>query len=247
MDYSDEVLEKTPERATKFLTGLGAVSTIRTLLAQAGMTDDDIVEGRTLLLACLAAPIARMAADTEGAKAQRAAVAELDEWDEPNFARFAASLRRHHSSAGDFVFKNLSASTGAAAVNGVATFLARVDALESGSEQDRKDTKKEDKKAVELLAKRGLDKHERARLQALVDVALGPTEPLASSEAAQTVDGNRRKALTALKDWYEEWSTAARVVVKKRGYLIRLGLANRKSPSTNGKKKDDKGGEGSPQ
>src|SRR4051812_42755432 len=45
--YSDEVLEQTPERVTKFLSGLGAVPTIRTLLAQAGMSDDDIIEGRT--------------------------------------------------------------------------------------------------------------------------------------------------------------------------------------------------------
>jgi hypothetical protein len=241
MEYSDEVLEKTPERATKFLTGLGAVATLRTLLAEAGMADDDIIEGRTLLLACLAAPIPRVVVDTEGAKAQRAAVAELDEWDEPNFARYSATLRRHHPDAGEFVFKELSASTGVAAVNGVATFLSRVAALASGSEAERKATRKEDKKAVELLAKRGLDEEERARLQALVDVALGPTAPMVPSEAAAAGDENRRKALTALKDWYEEWSTAARAVVKKRGYLIRLGLATRKSPTPKAKKKEGEG------
>src|SRR5262245_61698334 len=93
--YSDEVLEQTPERATKFLSGLGAVPTIRTLLAQAGMSDDDIIEGRTLLLAVLAAPRSPEAVrDTDKAKAQRAAVAELDQWDEPNFARFQAALLR---------------------------------------------------------------------------------------------------------------------------------------------------------
>ncbi|APR75031.1 Hypothetical protein A7982_00377 [Minicystis rosea] len=33
-----------------------------------------------------------------------------------------------------------------------------------------------------------------------------------------------------LRAWYDEWSTTARAVVKKRVYLIRLGLATRKAP-----------------
>src|SRR4051794_1074842 len=106
MDYSDEVLEATPERATKLLTGIGAVATIRTLLFPAGMSNPDIAEGRTLLLACLAKPQeAGPEMDTEGARAQRAAVAELDEWDEPNFARIGATLTRRFPDAGEYVFR----------------------------------------------------------------------------------------------------------------------------------------------
>ncbi|WP_437723204.1 hypothetical protein [Sorangium sp. So ce861] len=36
--------------------------------------------------------------------------------------------------------------------------------------------------------------------------------------------------LVKLRGWFDEWSTTARAVIKKRGYLIRLGLANRKAP-----------------
>jgi len=90
------VLEATPERVTKFLMGMGPVAAIRTVMAEAGMTDDDIVEGRALLLDVLAAPWKSSAApDTADARAQRAATAELDPWDEPNFARHGAALRRH--------------------------------------------------------------------------------------------------------------------------------------------------------
>ncbi|AUX43918.1 uncharacterized protein SOCE26_053740 [Sorangium cellulosum] len=46
MEYSDVVIEGTPERAIKLLMGIGAVASIRTLMAGAGMTDDDILEGR---------------------------------------------------------------------------------------------------------------------------------------------------------------------------------------------------------
>jgi hypothetical protein len=115
-------------------------------------------------------------------------------------------------------------------VTGVATFLARVEALESGSDPARHATKKEDKKAVALLANRGLDKAERARLKALVDVALGPTEPLpeAPAPAAKT---SRRDALIKLRAWYDEWAATAKAVVDKRGYRIRLGLASRKPPA----------------
>jgi hypothetical protein len=111
MAYSSEILEITPERATRLLSGIGAVATIRTLLAEAGMTDQAIIEGRDLLLACIAAPRGAAAVvDTDDAKAQRASVAELDEWDEPNFGRFGATLKRHYPSAGAYVFANLSAS-----------------------------------------------------------------------------------------------------------------------------------------
>jgi hypothetical protein len=230
MAYSNEVLEETPERATKLLTGIGAVATIRTLLAGIGMNDDEIREGRELLLQCLAAPVrVDVGIDTQDAKAQRDAVVEIDQWDEPNFARFEATLRRHYPDACDYVFHELSSSIGVAAVTGVANFLRRIDALDEGSDPQRKDKKKADKKAIELLAKRGLDKEERTRMKQLVDIALGPTAPLPDLPAAPTAE-ERRAALTALRGWYNEWAAAAKSVVKKKAYRIRLGLANRRSP-----------------
>ena len=228
--YSQEVLESTPERVTKFLQGIGALPVVRTLLAQNGMTDEDIKEGRTLLLRCLAEPIeAPVELQTESAIAQRAAVAELDQWDEPNFARFGASLRRHHRSAHDYVFRDLKPATGALAVQGVATFLARVDALEAGSDAARRDTKKEDAEAVAVLESRGLTRAERKRLQKLVDVALGPTAALDELPKMKSSTSARLVALNELRSWFDEWSTIARAVVKKRGDLIRLGLAVRKA------------------
>ena len=228
MAYSQQVLEVTPDKATRLPSGIGAVATVRTLLAEAGMTDQAIIEGRELLFACLAAPRGVSAAqDTDDAKAQRAAKAELDQWDEPSFGRFDATLKRHHPGAEAYVFGDLSSSTGDAAGHGIALFLTRIDALEAGSDPDRQATKKDDKKAVDLLATRGLTKPERARLRQLVDVALGPTATLPDGVATQTPEA-RVQALTKLRDWYEEWAATARAVVKKKGYRIRLGLATRK-------------------
>jgi hypothetical protein len=204
------------------------VATIRTLVAEAGMTNNDIAEGRKLLLACLAAPQDYNASDTQDAKAQRAAVAEIDEWDEPNFARIEAALRRHFPDVADYVFRDLSPSTGSAAVQGVATLLGRLDALDQGSDPQRQATSKEDKAAVEFLASRKLDTTERARLKKLVDIALGPTAALPDPDQGLVIS-NRKRALSELKAWFDEWATAARTVIKKRSYLIRLGLASRKS------------------
>ena len=230
MAYSDDVLEATPERVTRLLTGIGAVATIRTLLAGVGMNDDEIREGRELLLQCLAAPArVDVGADTKDAKAQRDAVLEIDQWDEPNFARYEATLRRHYPDACDYVFHDLSASIGVTAVTGVATFLKRIDALDEGSDPHRKDNKEADKEAVELLARRGLGKEERTRMKERVDIALGPTAPLPDVPAAPTVE-ERRAALIALRGWYSEWAATAKSVVKKKSHRIRLGLASRRLP-----------------
>jgi hypothetical protein len=192
IDYSDEVLESTPERVTKFLSGIGAVARIRTLLEGGGMKDEDIGEGGELLMACLGAPRGKAATlDTDAAQAQRAASAELDEWDEPNFARYQAALERHAPDVADYVFDGLSASTGSKATQGVATLLQRIDALDSGSDPARAKSKKGDKKAVELLATRGLDKKERERLADLVKIALGPTTVLPDVPTRAPTPGRR--------------------------------------------------------
>jgi hypothetical protein len=241
--YSREVLEDTPARVTRFLQGVGALPIVRTLLAQHGMMDDDLKEGRTLLLRCLGEPAdAQPQVQTESARSQRVAVAELDQWDEPSFARFGATLRRHHRSAYDYVFRDLKPASGPLAVQGVATFLARLDALEAGSDPARGDSKKADAAAVELLASRGLTSAERKRLKKLVDVALGPTTTL--DELPKVDTSARLLALNELRAWYDEWSTIARAVVKKRGDRIRLGLATRKSTRIGADDAEDGGSEG---
>ncbi len=251
-DYSDEVLEETPARATKLLAGIGRYSQVRTLLAAKGLSDDDLVQGRALLLACLAEPTGAGAAnDTESARRQREAVAELDAWDEPNFPRFSAALDRLHPSVGDVIFQNLKASTGPDAVTGMATFVVRVEGLvhATRSARDAKAANVSDavsaaaksyesipvderRAALALLHKRGLTAEEIARLSALVNVALGPTEvaPQASeAEAAKTE--RRRAALTALRRWHDDWAATARSTIRKKQHLIAMGLASRKSPS----------------
>ncbi len=230
-DFTDQTLERTPEDATCLLSAIAAVPEIRTILAANGMTNQDIVEGRNLLMACLAAASPTTPDfDTDAARRVREAIAELDAWDEPNFARYQAALARHFPAACEHVFQKLSPSRGVPAVQGVATFLKRIDALEQGTDPARSAnaTRKEDKQAVALLEKRGLTTTERKRLTKLIEIALGPT-PALEPTALPTPQDERRQALLALKLWYNEWATVAHATIRKRTHLIRLGLANRRA------------------
>lgn len=223
-DYSTEILEDTPTRVTRLLTGLARSSVIRTHLQRGGMRDVDVTEGRELLFRCLAPPPSTEARDTADARRRRDAIAALDAWDEPNFARYRAVLRRHAPATGEYVFQSLSAASGAAAVQSVATFLRRIDTVEAGEAEGISRT--DGRKAAALLAARGLTADERTRLQGLVDAALGPADPLVEPDA--TAPEARREALIALRDWFEEWSAVARAEVRRRDHLILLGLASRR-------------------
>lgn len=204
---------------------IGAVPEIRSTLAMRGFTPAAIEEGRALLLGCLASPDdLAPERDTASAKRQREAVAELDQLDEPTFATAGAVLRRYHPDAAAYVFDGVSAGYGATSVQAMATFLARVRLLETGGDPARASKREDDRGAVARLAERGLTEEERARLEGLVELALGPTEVLASVEPAEA----RRERLVAARLWYDDWSTVARTYVKKRAYRIRLGLAERR-------------------
>jgi hypothetical protein len=56
-------------------------------------------------------------------------------------------------------------------------------------------------------------------------------EPL-NEAALQAADDKYIKALADLRTWYELWSRIAKVTIKRRDYLMQLGLAHRKSPSS---------------
>lgn len=231
IDYSERTLVDTPPRVAKFIHGITSHPGVWIQLSEKGMRSEHLDEGRNLLSACLMLPkvtkeIEEASADT---REQRHALAVLDEWDEPNFHAFRATLRRHHPSAAEYLFDALHASSGLRAVLGIQRFLNRVSALESGSDPNRKDTIAEDKEAVEHLASRGLTRKERDHLAKLLEVALGKGRearlPVDTSESDQA----RATQLMELRSWYDEWSSFALAHVRKRSHLAALGLAE---PST---------------
>src|SRR5262249_42279069 len=131
-----------------------------------GYTEDEHAQGWSLLHAVTGyrAPAPPFAVETD--PAVRGAIVELDAWDEPNFARVRAMLERRFPAQAAFVFQDLEAAQGVAAVLSVAPFLVRVDQLESGL--DRKVSRKDDLAALALLEERGYGKKVREGLKKLV-------------------------------------------------------------------------------
>jgi hypothetical protein len=224
---SRQVLEETPGRALTFLRAIGTNASIRAILASNGYTAKDHEEGWRLLLRVSGyLPPAAAEQKFEGDTKVRAAIAELDAWDEQGFRRAHAALGRLHPEQDRAVFDGLTATKGPEAILRVAKFLDRIDAFEKGS--------KADKEALKTLATRGIDANERARLRELLKIAQSSPSVTRPDESAHAEREDLTSALVEIRAWFEDWSETARAVVARRDHLIRLGLARRKA-----RKQDD--------
>lgn len=226
-DYRRRVLG---ERAFQLLRGTNSRPPIFNLLQQKGFDQQQVEIGWALLRAANGTYV--LQPPQEVSTLQLAAEAELDQWDEPNFAMISASLAVLYPEQADYLFKDLEPQQGPASVMAIATLLERVSFLEEGSDPGRKDTREEDKAAVEELAQTGLlTKKARQELEKLIELAQAP--PQDETRQAAIFEEQRAYQEDALKRlglWYTKWSTIARRMLKKRSYLITLGLAERRSP-----------------
>jgi hypothetical protein len=218
-EISNEVLQRTPERALPFLRGIGTNAQIRNALAAAGYTEAEHAEGWKLLLAVSGFTPARApVASVDDAKA-RAVIAELDAWDESGFRRIHAALGRLHPQVDAVLFDGISSGSGAASVVAISTLLDRLDGFEKGT--------KAEKAAMATLDKRGIDASERQRLRALIEVAKQAKLPV-DFVPPPPENVEQTEKLRELYVWYRDWSETARAVVRRRDHLQLLGLARRK-------------------
>jgi hypothetical protein len=225
-ELSRQTLAETPGKVLAFLAAVGQSLTIRAALLDRGYTE------------AVHEHIWRLLLDTSGFRDPstvdarvRAAILEVDQWDEPTFRLASAALRHEFPEQHEYLFADdLQPGTGAESLLSVTRFLDRLEALERGAE--RKSTRKVDAAALAKLAIRGITLEERARIRGLVDIARSSVAGTAEAMAQDRTAG--RKSLEQLRALYEEWAEVARVVVKRRADLIRLGLARRKKHSKNG-------------
>jgi len=226
---SDETLAETPAKVVDFLRGVGTRPVIAGMLAARGYSDAEHENGWRMLHLASGFKGATVTTGSTNEPAHNAMV-EIDHWDEGAFRIGHAALQHAFPEQCAFVFDRLQPSQGPQSILGVTTFLDRLDALQSSP--DRKHTRAKDHAALEKLSARGIGTAERARIRGLLATAQSfdavPAEP--ASEAADR-DKAQHDALVALRAWYEEWSEVARVVVRRRDYLIVLGLAQRKTPT----------------
>jgi len=228
VNVTRETLEGTPVRVLTFLKAVGTSASIRASIAARGYRREDHMEGWKLLHAVSGYQDPEAPDDDTSV---RDAIQQLDEWDEGGFQIVAATLKHRFPEQASFLLKGLKPATGAAAVLGVKQLLDRLDALETG--EGRSATRETAQAALAILAQRGIDSTQRQRLRDLIKVAeSAPEISLPDAQSAAKADAAHVKRLMALRAWFEEWSSITRVAIKRRDYLIRLGLARRhpKSP-----------------
>jgi hypothetical protein len=107
-----------------------------------------------------------------------------------------------------------------------AFFLERCLQLESG--KDRKATHQADLAALATLESRGLTKKERRRIGALVDFVDRHKAPLPEDDLAATTEEHAARVLE-LQAWVLDWRNVAKIVIKRRDLLLKLGIGRRKS------------------
>jgi hypothetical protein len=226
-DYEKRVLAATPGKVLTFLRAAATKLEIRAALFAAGYSAEEQAAGWGLLQQATGY-VPGVASVTDDAAA-RAAIAEVDAWDEPGFRRISAALERLHPEQHAFVFAGLEAAQGVGSLLSVSTMLDRLDELESSPA--RESTRAADQAAIATLAKRGITPELRSHLRDLVRVAQTAQPPTFAANGA--VDG-QDAALRALQAWYRDWSETARAVIRRRDYLLMLGLSQRRSTPDDG-------------
>lgn len=236
---SREVLEETPGRTLQMILAVNRSKPIRAAAERVGFNHAVRLEGWRKVNA-----ITGMDLDDESDDARETidvdvatAITALDAADEKLLAKVKATLQHAFPEEARAVLKGLSGERGSASVLVVSTVLDRLDKL-AGSESGRA--------ALARLADRGLTEAERKRLRALVRTASGDDESAASKSDARkpakkgALDAAADEAeylrkLRVLRAWFEEWSELLRSEITRRDYLIRLGLAEKKSSKGKGK------------
>ncbi|HEY2370229.1 MAG TPA: hypothetical protein VGH87_27725 [Polyangiaceae bacterium] len=163
---NDNVSRNTQEaalvRALQFLRAIGSDPNIMEQLRTTGFDEGAQKQGWALVLTAYSANAPVIASMTDGPLNE--AVTKVDDWQSSMFVRAHAVLRRFNPEQDAFVFENLVPGTGIAAVASVATFLDRLDALETGAE--RKATRKTDHAALAATEQRGITKEQRKEMRA---------------------------------------------------------------------------------
>jgi hypothetical protein len=221
-EYEKRVLAATPGKVLTFLRAAATKLEIRAALFAVGYSAEEQAAGWSLLQR--ATGYVPGVASVSDDAAARAALAEVDAWDEPGFRRISAALERLHPEQHAFVFAGLEAAQGAGSVLSVTSLLDRLDELESSSA--RTATRVADRAAIATLTARGITPELRRQLRELVRAAQTAEPPRFAGDVA--VD-EQEAALRALRAWYRDWSETARAVIRRRDHLLMLGLSQRKS------------------
>lgn len=211
-------VEQKPNRVVTLMLGFQDPR-IASAMAAYGFTEADAEDGVNLLRDVVRPQLGRLPSPAAGPEI----IEQADKFENKWFPIATATLRRHYPELCDFVFLNLSQTSGPQVIVSVDTFLHRLDELRD---------KKNGPEALKLLAKRGLNPavmdKARSIIQQVGDV---PQAPPDDSEAWAKA---HEEAVDKLWQWYLEWGTIAQTAVTSRRLLKKLGYLQSAGPGDEG-------------
>lgn len=213
---SDWALRDLAARVAKFLYAIATNVSLRGQMQSAGYSRDDHAEGQALLVA--ACEYQTSGYDLAEDAAAKAAEAELVAWASVNIGRYRAAVERLHPEHLT-LFAQLEWHTPAEAVLAVDKLLRRLSEL----------SWRPPSMVRRLLERRGLTTSERTRLQGLVGAAQGANVPGPGDSSAleRGEEGSTSPEVLALYCWYADWVATARAVVRRKDWLVRMGVVRR--------------------
>lgn len=224
-----ETLSETPTRTITLMQAAASNRAIRRKLAAVGLNAKEQRKAVDLLDALLVVP------DSDVQEVENDVVRDsmnfVDDNDEEVHRVLRATLQFNYPDQYKYLTDGLSPSTGMRAVLGMKTLCERYGTMVSG--ENREDTRKQDREALDLLTVRGVP---ASRMEELAKHVKRVVELQGDDAPMETDDSDveRVRALIELRKWYLEWSEMARVVIKRRDHLISLGLASRREPGKDG-------------
>ncbi|HEY5958894.1 MAG TPA: hypothetical protein VIV60_20175, partial [Polyangiaceae bacterium] len=237
MDMTEVQIDRWLERGTKFFKTVARNPVVRGALLSRGLTDDELAQGWKFYseLHGFGGKAEARPATKQTAAAQ--AINEIDAWDAPTYSAAHAVLDARYPTVAQFLFDNLEATVGVAAVVGAQRFLDRLDVLRDGKapaiDPDVQYA------AVALLAtRRIIDNQREVELRKLIDTARLGARPDEVIDAPE-MDPRRRDVAEACIHWLHEWREVARVAINRRDFRIALGLAQRRQSNDEGEATED--------
>lgn len=202
-------------RMLRFLVAARSPDILR-ILARRGFSTADLEEGWSLFSVACGTRLTYVGQTLDPAISAEASqlLARLDQWENTWFPVIAATLERRFPDLHATVFQNLSQTTGLEVLVSVGTMLDRIEALASSQSG---------KKALDLLAARGLTPAVRTEASALLSEIRRAS---VKSDAAITPDSQaeQEQAATEAWAWYREWSQIARTLITRGDHLVQMGL-----------------------
>ena len=224
-ELSKQQINQDLSSGARFMKGVGTIAVIRRIMVDAGYVKAEHEYGWTRYFYLMGYTWNVPLIDPNEVTL---AIAGLDQWDGVNFRLARAALKRLHPDQYDYIFDKLSAGTGIDSVGSVHTFITRAKVLREGTDPNREQYREEDQAAIDTLNQRNIINPEiEAELRELIGKAT-KFEDVPDVVENLTDTAEYKQKAREFHDWLKDWRTTARTVIKRRSYLIHLGLAKRR-------------------